>query len=315
MNTARNKLLPAFVATLAAALLIGPGVAQAQAAELHGSGSVAFSAYLLPAFKKYKKSTKNKVSVTYEVKSGDLGVQDLKDGKADFAANARGPIAGSALDAGTAYIPTVRDGMGIIVNKTNKVNRLSLQQVQDIYLGKIKNWSEVGGADLEITTTGRDSAAGQYGFFTQAVLGSTSAKKVNPAAGYKQFTLDTLVTNAVAADPGAIGFAGQGFVKTGKKIKYKALKLSTFSKPTKYYALSETTVKKQVYPLWRYLYLVVRTKTLSTGKIGLDLSKQNAKLIDWLRFSYDAGQIFKKAGAVPYKQSTKKPKSKSKKKK
>lgn len=312
MNSVQRKMTTALVASLAAVLLVGPGIARAATTELHGSGSVAFSAYLLPAFKKYKQSTKGKVNVTYEVKSGDLGVQDVKDGKADFAANARAPIAGSALDAGTAYIPTVRDGMAIVVNKSNKVGKLSLQQVQDIYLGKIKNWSEVGGPNLAITTTGRDPAAGQYGFFTQAVLGSTSAKKVNPAAGYKQFTLDTLVANAVAADPGAVGFLGQGFIKTGKKIKYKTVSLSSFKHPKKFYALNETTVKKQVYPLWRFLYLVVRTKTLPSGKVGLDISKSTAKLIDWLRFSYDAGRIFRKSGAVPYKQATKPPKKKKK---
>ncbi|MFT4049494.1 MAG: substrate-binding domain-containing protein [Solirubrobacterales bacterium] len=311
MNTIKRKIITVIVASLAAVLLVGPASANAATANLTGSGSVAFSAYLVPIFKKYKQITKGKVNVTFNVKSGDLGVQDLKDGKADFAANARAPIPGSALDTGTAYIPTVRDGLGIVVNSANKVKKLSLQQVQDIYLGKIKNWSEVGGADLAITTSGRDTAAGQYGFFTQVVLGSTSAKKVNPAAGYKAFTLDTLVLNNVAADPGAIGFAGQGFIKASKK--YKSIALSSFSKPKKYFDLNEANVSKQVYPLWRFLYLVVRTKTLTSGKVGFDISNSTAKLIDWLRYDYDAGRLFRKYGAVPYKQATHPPHKKKKK--
>ena len=47
-------------------------------------------------------------------------------------------------------IPVVKEGFVFYVNSENKVNNLSIEQVQDIYSGKIKNWKELGGEDSNI---------------------------------------------------------------------------------------------------------------------------------------------------------------------
>jgi phosphate transport system substrate-binding protein len=47
-------------------------------------------------------------------------------------------------------VPIFQDPLAILVNKNNPVNSLTLSQLKDIYLGKIRNWQEVGGEDRAI---------------------------------------------------------------------------------------------------------------------------------------------------------------------
>ena len=43
-----------------------------------------------------------------------------------------------------------RDAIAVIVNQENPVSELTLQQISDIYSGKITNWSQVGGEDRPV---------------------------------------------------------------------------------------------------------------------------------------------------------------------
>lgn len=301
MKSIQNLIIRSALVAVVVGLLVAPTasadpvpaqVNTAAKTTILGSGSVAFSPYLLAAFKKYKKVTKGQVEVIFTVNSGNNGVKDVQTGKSQFAANARAPLPG-AIDAGTTYYKAAKDGMAIIVSKKNKVKNLSIAQLGDIFSGKVTNWNQVGGSDAPIEVNGRDAAGGQYNFFRDAVLGGKDLQIGNKHPN------DGLVASAVSNSPNAIGYLGQGFVKTGKKVKYKLVTLNRVP-------LNETTVRKGKYPLWRFLYLVTPNTTLAPPV---------KKLIAWLLTSYDAGQAFRKAGAVPYKQSTKPPKKKKKKKK
>lgn len=42
------------------------------------------------------------------------------------------------------------DGVAIIVNKKNPISKITKQQVQDIYSGRITNWEELGGSDAPV---------------------------------------------------------------------------------------------------------------------------------------------------------------------
>ena len=301
MKSIQNLIIRTALVAVVVGLLVAPAAsaepvpAQVQTSAkttILGSGSVAFSPYLLAAFKKYKKVTKGQVEVIYTVNSGNNGVKDVQTGKSQIAGQARAPLPG-AIDAGTTYYKAAKDGMAIIVSKKNKIKNLSVAQLGDIFSGKVTNWSQVGGSNLPIEVNGRDAAGGQYQFFRDAVLGGKDVQIGNKHPN------DGLVASAVSNSTGAIGYLGQGFIKTGPKVKYKTISLNRVP-------LTETTVKKGKYPLWRFLYIVTPNTPLSPPV---------KKLVTWLLTSYDAGQAFRKAGAVPYKQSTKNPAKKKKKKK
>lgn len=294
MNSIQKLVVRIALAAVAASLIAVP-VASAQApvantaatTTIVGSGSVAFSPYLLAAFKKYKTVTKGQVQVVYNVNSGNNGAKDVQAGKSQFAGQARPP---QAIDAGLTYYKAAKDGMGIIVHNSNKVKNLSLVQLGDIFSGKITNWSQVGGANLPIEVNGRDASGGQYQFFRDVVLGGKDVQIGNKHPN------DALVAAAVNNSPNAIGYLGQGFIKPKKK--YHPITLNKI-------ALNESTVRTGKYPLWRYLWLVLPN----------DPARRTApllKLTNWLLTSYEAGQAFRKAGAVPYKQAKNPPKTKKK---
>ncbi len=63
-----------------------------------------------------------------------------------------------------------RDAIAVIVNPENPVRQLTLQQISDIYSGKINNWTEVGGDDRPIVRLSRETNSGTHVYFLETVL-------------------------------------------------------------------------------------------------------------------------------------------------
>lgn len=57
-------------------------------------------------------------------------------------------------------IPFAKEGFVFLVNADNPVDSLTVSQVRDIYAGKITNWKEVGGLDMEIIPYQRNVSSG-----------------------------------------------------------------------------------------------------------------------------------------------------------
>ncbi|MBM3847007.1 MAG: phosphate ABC transporter substrate-binding protein [Verrucomicrobia bacterium] len=63
------------------------------------------------------------------------------------------------------------DGLSVYVNAENPVQELSLEQLELVFTGKIKNWKDLGGSDAPITVYSRENSSGTYEFFKEHVLG------------------------------------------------------------------------------------------------------------------------------------------------
>jgi phosphate transport system substrate-binding protein len=264
-------------------------VPAASAATLIGSGSVAMQPYIVALTNAYKKVNPG-VTIAYNANGGNAGVKDVQKGVSQFAGQARAPL---PADAGTTYVEAFKDGMGIVVNPKNKTKNLSLQQVSDIFTGKITSWSQIKGSGVSapITPFGRESSAGQYTYFIASVLnGAPQATNVTTVLS------DGLVRSGVASAPSksGIGYIGQAYLN--KKVKAVTLN---------HVPLLTKNVKNNKYPLSRFLYFV----TPATG-VNADV----AAFIDWARTSVKAGQVLAKAGAVTvFNKTVKKKKKKAKK--
>jgi phosphate transport system substrate-binding protein len=105
-----------------------------------------------------------------------------------------------------------RDGIAVIGHPSNPVSGLTISQIKDIYLGKIRNWNELGGNDAEIILIGRDSASGTREFFTEFVLGKEDAAKT-----MQELNSNGAVRKSVAQTPGAIGYASLEYVDPSVK--------------------------------------------------------------------------------------------------
>ncbi len=105
-----------------------------------------------------------------------------------------------------------RDGICVVVNKQNPVSELTFTQLGGIFNGTINNWNEVGGKDLGIVATTRDTSSGTYEFFKGAVL---------KGEDYREDALltpsNTAVREMVADDPGSIGYIGIAYLDDSVK--------------------------------------------------------------------------------------------------
>lgn len=261
---------------IAAAVLV-PALAMpasAGATTLIGSGSSAAQPIVQALFRSYAKLHKG-IRFLYTPDGGNAGVKDVQAGASQFAINTRPPL---PSDSGTTYAKLFLDGLCIDVNRANSLSDVSLAQVKSIFLATTTNWSQVAGSNLTTTIDpiGRNSTAGTYTFFQQAVLGkSTQASNVNP------LTSDGLVATAVKNDANAIGYAG--LAHSGLSSGVKALTIGGVP-------CDAAHIRSETYPLFRYDWAVLPINRPSV---------QVQRFFDWVRTSKAAGQVIAKAGGVP----------------
>ncbi|MEM1295182.1 MAG: phosphate ABC transporter substrate-binding/OmpA family protein, partial [Verrucomicrobiota bacterium] len=136
------------------------------------------------------------------------------------------------------------DALPILVHPDNPLNALSIGQVRDIFVGKITDWSEVGGPSLPITRYSRDQKSGTRDTFNSLVL-----NKQPLAAGTREFEDNSELSDSVAADPGGIGYAGVAYVRNCKALAISAGKGLSPLLPTRIHVATEQ------YAISRRLYL------------------------------------------------------------
>lgn len=99
---------------------------------------------------------------------------NLIDGSCDviFVSEPSDDILQRASDAGVEFemIGIGRDGFVFVVNQDNPVQSLTVAQIQDIYTGKITNWREVGGEDLDIIAYQREQNSGSQNLMEKMVM-------------------------------------------------------------------------------------------------------------------------------------------------
>lgn len=177
-----------------------------------------------------------------------------------------------------------RDAIAVIVNPENPVNQLTLQQISDIYSGKITNWTEVGGQNRPIVKLSRETNSGTHVYFLETVLrlGSKDDKTL--------FSMDTLllpssegIISEVRDNPNAIGYDGLGYVPDDLKMIAIAKEAGT-----PYVLPSIDTVNDKSYAIARDLYMY--TNGQPTGVVK--------EYLDWI-LSDEAQQIVADLGFVP----------------
>jgi phosphate transport system substrate-binding protein len=158
------------------------------------------------------------------------------------------------------------DAIAVIVNPSNPVNELTLQQISDMYTGKITNWQQVGGEDRPIVLLSRESNSGTYTYFLEHVvrMGDSKSKLL--------FSPDTLlmpssegIGSEVRQNPNAIGYDGLGYVTPDMKAVAVAKKEGQpFILP------SQETVISGTYPVSRPLFMYTPVEPIGAIKDYLD---------------------------------------------
>lgn len=224
-------------------------------------------------------------NVTIQVTGGGsgVGISALINGTTDIA-NASRPMKKSEREKLKqryntlgVEIKTAKDGLSLYVSQSNSVKELSIDQIKQIYTGKITNWKQLGGKDVKIIVYGRENSSGTYVYFKDNVLGGadyTSTMQSLPGTA--------AVVNAVAKDKNGIGFGGAAYAKGIRLLKVKKDGNSKAYEPT------EENIKKGDYPITRYLYMYTRTKPSGAMK----------QYIDWV-LSSEGQSVVSKVGYFP----------------
>jgi phosphate transport system substrate-binding protein len=212
-----------------------------------------------------------KVRISVTGGGSGTGIASLINGTADIA-NASREMKSEEVKAAQANGITpvefvvARDAIAVVVNPSNPVRALNLQQISDIYTGKITNWREVGGDDRPIVLLSRESNSGTYVYVLENVIrmGDPKSKLL--------FTPDTLlmpssegISTEVRQNPNAIGYDGLGYVTPDQKVLAVARDASS-----PYVLPSVATVNNGTYPISRPLYMYTIGEPSGQVKAYLD---------------------------------------------
>jgi len=150
------------------------------------------------------------------------------------------------------------DGLSIIVNASNTLEKLTMAQVGALYRGEIKNWKALGGPDKAVSLYGRQSNSGTYTFMQEHVLGNK-----NYSTDMKEMNGNAQIIDGVIQDEGAVGYVGVGYLydKDGKiRSGLKILNISKEPNGEAYSPLDKPAVDSKKYPVSRPLYQAVNGK-------------------------------------------------------
>jgi phosphate transport system substrate-binding protein len=141
------------------------------------------------------------------------GERAIQDRNADLAGVAWDPLE-ETLERGVRATLIGTDTIALAVNERNPVTQLSLAQLRGIFTGRIRNWKEVGGLDMEVVPmiVGPESAT-RFVFRARALGGEDyvpTARVISP---------DSRVPMEVEAEPGAIGTISFSFLCAGGVVR------------------------------------------------------------------------------------------------
>jgi phosphate transport system substrate-binding protein len=184
------------------------------------------------------------------------GIAALINGTVDIANASRQMSAEEIATARSRGIdpvelPVAVDALAVIVNPANPVTNLTIDQLADIFTGRITNWKDVGGNDATIVLLSRESNSGTHVYFLEQVV--RKGKKDNKDLFAPQTLLmpsSVGITSEIRRNPNAIGYDGLGYVTPHEKtIAVARDSNSPFVLP------SAESASEGSYPLSRFLYM------------------------------------------------------------
>lgn len=148
--------------------------------------------------------------------SGD-GIKAIIDGTTDIANSSRfikDKEVALAVEKGAYPVPfaVAYDCIVPVVHSSNTVQNLTLTQLKDIYMGKIRNWKDLGGPSWPIVVISRDTSSGTYEVWESLVM---KKERVFPAALLQASS--GAIVQAVSKNKNAVGYIGIGYLDASIK--------------------------------------------------------------------------------------------------
>lgn len=269
-------------------------------------GSVCFAPLVREGFHKAIKKAYPLLELNYvepAVRPGcGAEIQPLLQKNFSFLLNTRSPnlkeyelARKRGIDLGLVLLGT--DSVAVYTHKSNEVDHVTLEQLRDIYLGKITNWQELGGSNNPIIPVSLYPTA-NTDLQVLMQLDDENIKQLNLSKS-TEFVRDyTNAIRLVSKTPGAISLASSAIVKGQNSIKPLALARNDASIPVSAIladrSINLKAIKSKSYPLTRQLWIVFRDDPTTSKQIGIAYSNF---------LQSEQGQKFlEQAGFVPRRQ-------------
>mgnify|MGYP001574684103 CR=1 FL=1 len=210
------------------------------------------------------------------------GLSSLISGTCDIAMSSRNIKEKEvSLAKQKGIVPTeikvALDGLAVVVNPANPIDKLTMQQLADIFDGKITNWKEVGGKDARIVLLSREVNSGTHVYFKEHILrkGDPNGKE-EFAPGALMLSSSQAIADEVAGNPAAIGYYGMGYISA----KQKAISVAKDEK-SEYVTPIINNVVKGKYPISRPLIIYTKGEPQGLVKKFVDfvLSKEGQEIV------------------------------------
>jgi len=230
---------------------------------------------------KYMEKNKNEFVAVTGGGSG-VGISSLISGTCDIAMSSRQikekEISLAKQKGRNPYeIKVALDGLAVVVHPKNPISKLTIDELADIFTGRITNWKQVGGENREIVILSREVNSGTHVYFKEHVL-----RKGNPNSK-EEFAPKALllpssqaIAEEISQNPSAIGYYGMGYISPKQKPIYIAKdKKSEYVRPT------IENVKNGKYPISRPLFIYTNGKPEGLVKKFVDfiLSEEGQKIV------------------------------------
>lgn len=186
--------------------------------------------------------------------------------------------------------PIAAETLVFFVNADNPVDNLTLDQMRDIYSGRITNWSQVGGSDAPIQAYQRPAGGGSQAIMDKEVMGNLSM--MTPSnTDYVVATMEGIIQAVRAWDdqPDAMGYTVYYYASDmGMADGLKLLSIDGVS-PT------DDTIRDGSYPIHTAYYAVMDAETPADSPTGI--------LFNWL-LSQEGQDLIAHEGYVSVKEPT-----------
>jgi phosphate transport system substrate-binding protein len=267
-------------AAIAMVLAMGSGVATAKDAKkivVDGSTTVG---PIAKAFAEYYMGKYPDVNITVSESGSGNGAKSLVNAACDVATMSRAMKNSelkAAQDAGVLPIEHIvaMDGIVLIVHPSNPIANVTIEQIRDVYTGKIKNWKDLGGPDRPIVVISRDTNSGTYETFETLVM---NKEKISDTVEY--VGSNGAIRQRVMSTEGAIGYVGLAFTEGVKPLTTNGIEATPES------------INDKTYPISRPLYMYTNGRP-----------KKGTPLFDFIELATtpEGKKIVEATGFVPLK--------------
>ncbi len=278
----KQKLFAVASAALLVASLVGSTLAgDKKMIQIKGSDTMV---HLASAWAEKFMKLNPSIEVSVTGGGSGTGISALLNGTCDIANSSRTikpQEISSAKKKGFDAIEHIvgLDGIAVIVNPSNPVKTLSMEQLKKIFTGEVSNWKAFGGPDAKITVFTRDSSSGTFQFFQEHVL-----LKNDYSVKARRLASNAALVQSVGEDLQGIGYVGLGYL-TEAQGKVKALGVSKDAKSAPVMP-SVVTVRDNSYPISRGLQMYSRNQPTGDVKTFMDFiyGAEGQKIVEEMGF-------------------------------